>query len=123
MTLRRRAPMKPSRGTVWPFDVVAHVVTHQRDCIGPLAGMEGECFGQVVGDHVRASGGMGMKSRSVAVNCARLCFPHHEKKTHEGRDWRPKLLAVIADLHGDCVQCQRESIEEYGRPLGEGTHA
>lgn len=111
--------MKSSRGTTWPPAVTAHVQEHQHGCIGPLAGMPGECFGAIHGDHVRASGAVGMKSKSIAVNCARLCFPHHEKKTHEGRDWRPRLLDVIARLHGSCAACQRESIEEYGRPLGE----
>jgi hypothetical protein len=71
-------------------------------------------------DHVRASGGVGMKSDSVAVNAARLCWAHHDLKGREGRTWRPRLLDVIAQLHGECARCQREQIETYGVPLGEG---
>ena len=62
-----------------------------------------------------------MKSESIAVNCAHLCNgTHHPMKTNAGKTWRPKLLAVIAQLHGECDQCQRESIETYGAPLTEG---
>lgn len=61
-----------------------------------------------------------MKSDSIAVNGARLCrFVHHPLKTYAGKTWRPKLIAVIGKLHGECAQCQRESIERYGVPLEE----
>ena len=80
--------------------------------------MPGTCAGQSENDHVRASGGISMKSDSIATNCARLCNgTHHPMKTNEGKRWRPRLLEVIADLHGECAECQRESIERYGVPL------
>jgi hypothetical protein len=82
--------------------------------------MPGECIGPAIElDHVRV-GGMGMKSKSIATNAARLCARvHHPMKT-EHAEWRQRLLDVIARLHGECAQCQRESIEAYGVPLGEG---
>jgi len=114
----RRTALRPSAGTRWPPSVIAHVRTHQPPCIGPQAGMPGTCAGQSENDHVRASGGISMKSDSIATNCARLCNgTHHPMKTNEGKRWRPRLLEVIADLHGECAECQRESIERYGVPL------
>ena len=87
-------------------------------CIGPMAGMPGDCSGGIQSDHVRASGGFGMKSESIAVNCARLCgLTHHPMKTNHGATYRPLLLAAIARLHGECAQCQREAIVTYGAPL------
>ena len=117
--MRRYAPMKVSLGTRWPTEVRAHVYGHQPRCVGPEAGMPGPCEGGDELDHVRASGGVGMKSLSIAVNGARLCGAHHRLKTREGRTWRPRLLSVIADRHGRCSDCRRESIERYGMPLGE----
>ena len=116
--MRRSSALQPSRGTVWPPEVREHVAEHQRVCLGPLAGMPGECRGAAELDHVRASGGLGMKSASVAVNAARLCNWHHWLKGQRGRTYRPRLLDVIAFLHSECAQCQRESIETYGVPLG-----
>jgi len=117
--------MKRSRGTVWPPEVREHVREHQGwGCIGPQAGMPGECIGPAIElDHVRASHGTGMKSKSIAVNAARLCRVHHPMKTDHGSTYRPLLLAAIARLHGECAQCQRESIEVYGVPLEESVNA
>jgi hypothetical protein len=117
----RRTAIRPSSGTHWPSWVREHALSHQRrvGCLGPMAGMPGACAGELEGDHIRASGGMGMKSKSIATNYASLCSVHHFAKTQEGRAWRPVLIAVIARLHGECAACQRESIEEWGRPLEE----
>ena len=117
--MRRTSGLRPSTGTRWPREVRAHVYSHQPPCIGDLAGMPGDCMGESELDHVRA-GGTGMKSKSIAVNAARLCAWHHNLKTREGKTWRPRLLTVIAQRHGECADCQRESISEYGVPLGEG---
>jgi hypothetical protein len=117
--LRRYAPMKQSQGTVWPREVRAHVYSHQPDCLGPAVGMPGDCFGADELDHLRASGGLGMKSKSIAVNGARLCSMHHRLKGDEGRVWRPLLIAEVGRLAAECSPCQRESITEYGVPLQE----
>jgi hypothetical protein len=111
--VRRRTPLKPSRGTVWPDDVREHVREHQRGCIGPLAGMLGHCSPGTELDHIRASHGVGMKSESVASNAAQLCAWHHDMKTREGRRWRPVLLDVNRWLAGDCASCRAEREPEH----------
>ena len=111
--MRRYAPIAKSRGTVWPTEVRAHVHTHQSKCVGPLAGMPGACDSGDELDHVRASGGIGMKSKSIATNGARLCNWHHRLKTEAGKTWRPRLIDVIHSLIRDCAQCQEEWAREW----------
>lgn len=115
--MRRYTTPTRSRGTVWPAHVREHVYTHQRVCIGPLAEMDGMCDRYDDLDHLRASGAVGMKSKSIAVNGARLCGLHHREKTMRGKTWRPRLLGVIAILHGRCAECREEQMREYGQPF------
>lgn len=94
--IRRYTPLQPSSGTRIPADVDRHV--RQRDmnrCVGPLVGMAPPCEGLVERDHVRASGGMGMKSPSTASNLALLCGRHHRVKTENGHRWRQPLIDYI----------------------------
>lgn len=103
--LRRYSPIKPSRGTQWPPEVViaAHELHHWR-CLGAVVGMPGDCAGQLEPDHIRASGAIGKKSRSTLDNCAPMCSVHHRLKTREGRTWRPKLIeAVERAMSGELV--------------------
>lgn len=93
--LRRYSPLKASVGTRIPDDVRAFVMKRDLICVGAVVGMPGECFGQLETDHVRASGGLGLKSRSTADNLVRLCSNHHRLKTADGRVWRPILLDYI----------------------------
>ena len=93
--IRRYAPMKQSTGTRIPDDVRQFVTLRDRLCVGFVIGMPGECAGSYELDHVRASGGLGMKSRSTADNLVRLCGAHHRIKTEAGREWRPKLLDYL----------------------------
>jgi 5-methylcytosine-specific restriction endonuclease McrA len=58
-------------------------------------GWPGEHTSALELDHVRASGGMGMKSRSTADNLVSLCGDCHRMKTLNGRVARPALLAYI----------------------------
>ena len=96
MTLRRYAPLKPSTGTTWPPEVSEAIrVRDQGRCVGPLIGMAGECYGRPEKDHIRASGALGMKSRSTLDNGALLCSRHHRQKTDHGREWRPSLIAYV----------------------------
>lgn len=120
--MRRYAPMKQGTGTVWPSEVRVHVSSHQPGCLGPVAGMPGPCGGSVELDHIRASGAIGKKSKSIAVNGARLCGLHHRTKTEAGKTWRPVLLRLVSLLHGDCADCRAENLREYGVPL-EAEHA
>lgn len=74
-----------------------------RGCIGPAVGMPEPCQGGVELDHIRSSGGMGMKSESTLDNAAPLCGVHHRRKTNEGKRWRPRLIALVEKRLGtDC---------------------
>lgn len=95
MTLRRYAPIAPPKGTVWPTEVRMQAYIRDGGCVGPRVGMPGECSGSLELDHVRASGGIGMKSRSTLDNAAFLCGTHHRWKTAHGREARPLLLAYL----------------------------
>lgn len=116
MTLRRHTPMKQSTGTRWPPEVREHVYSHQPRCIGTLAGMPGPCEGSDELDHIRASGAVGLKSKSIAVNGARLCGAHHRMKGDRGKHWRPRLITVVRALYrtDNCDRCALEDAKEYG---------
>jgi 5-methylcytosine-specific restriction endonuclease McrA len=99
--IRRYAPVKPSRGTVIPYDLRLDVLHRDElatgGCVGfgrfPVA-----CSGPLELDHVRASGGMGMKSRTAADNLVSLCGNCHRYKTAYGRQARPVLLDYLAGV-------------------------
>ncbi len=104
MTLRRYAPMKPSRGTVWPQEVARAIRARDKLCVGPRAGFpelweDWRPDSPMEIDHVRASGGMGMKSRSTEDNGVLLCSWCHRWKTEHGREARPLLLAYLARFY------------------------
>lgn len=122
MTLRRYSEMKPSAGTQWPKEVREHIESHQPSCVGHLAGMPGPCGGSEEIDHIRASGGIGLKSKSIATNGARCCSMHHRIKTEAGKQWRPKLIDIVNQLASGCESCEAESLAEWGVPLNEHTH-
>jgi hypothetical protein len=109
--VRRYAPIAPSKGTVWPVEVREAAYARDKGCLGPRAGMPGPCQGEIELDHIRASGGIGMKSRSTLDNAASLCGAHHRVKTNAGRTWRPRLLDLIDHTHVEpvhgCPDCYR----------------
>jgi hypothetical protein len=95
--LRRKRPMRPSRGTTWPPEVKALIRLRDGGCIGPRVGMPGRCDGPLEIDHVRASGALGRKSPSTVNNGALLCrYAHHPMKTEHGSTWRPRIHEYIA---------------------------
>ena len=99
MTLRRCTPLKAGRGTAIPDEVRRQVLLRDSGCVGHrFAGMPGPCTFGLELDHVRASGAMGKKSPSTADNLVALCPVAHRMKTLEGRTWRPRLLAYLADV-------------------------
>ena len=95
MTLRRYAPLAPSRGTVIPPALRIEVFERDQGCVGPRVGMGYPCVGALELDHVRASHAVGLKSRTEADNLVTLCSSHHRMKTLDGRTWRPILLAYL----------------------------
>lgn len=98
MTLRTYAPMKQSRGTVIPPALRIEVLERDKGCAG-FGRLPGECAGGLELDHVRASHGMGMKSRTEADNLVALCGAHHRYKTSRGREVRPILLAYLETFY------------------------
>lgn len=69
-----------------------------RGCVAERAWGTGKtlpCDGPRDVDHVRASGGLGMKSPTHRSNMVVLCRWHHRAKTEYGKTWRPLLLAYL----------------------------
>ena len=93
--MRRYTPLKPSRGTVIPGAMRVRVLTRDNGCVG-FRLLDGECAGGLELDHVRASGGIGMKSVTCDCNLTSLCLSHHRWKTDHGRAVRPLLLDYLA---------------------------
>jgi hypothetical protein len=83
--------------------VRAHVRARDKGCVFAQLGVPHDCFGRPELDHVRASGGLGLRSRSTSDNLVLLCPWAHRIKTLQGRRWRPVLLAWIerAEQEGD----------------------
>jgi hypothetical protein len=103
--LRRYPTSRQARGTprsdpVSPA-VRAHVRARDRGCVFTRLGIPHACIGRLELDHVRASGGLGLRSRSTADNLVLLCPVAHREKTVDGRRWRPVLLAWIERTERD----------------------
>lgn len=106
MSLRRftplkRTPMKPSRGTEIPAAVRNYVKARDNYTCVMVHLMPGhQCYGGIELDHVRASGGVGMKSPSEAWNLVSLCSGGHRFKTENTRLVRPLLIAYLERVQG-----------------------
>jgi hypothetical protein len=72
------------------------VQARDHDCVFAQLGIPHDCFGRLELDHVRASGGLGLRSPSSPDNLVLLCPWAHREKTLHGRHWRPVLLTWIA---------------------------
>ena len=101
----RRYPTHRQRGTARPDPVSpavrAHVRERDRGCVFSRLGISHLCLGALELDHVRASGGLGLRSRSTPDNLVLLCPAAHRIKTLAGRRWRPVLLAWIEQAEPD----------------------
>jgi hypothetical protein len=75
--------------------VRAQVWARDQGCVFTQLGIPHDCFGRPELDHVRASGGLGIRSSSTPGNLVLLCPWAHRIKTLHGRLWRPVLLAWI----------------------------
>jgi 5-methylcytosine-specific restriction endonuclease McrA len=100
--VRRYSPLKPSKGTTWSPEVRLAILRRDNfTCVGRLVGfpLRANHMGLEL-DHVRASHGIGMKSRSTADNGVALCGECHRWKTEHGREARPLLLAYLSTFGG-----------------------
>lgn len=78
-----------------------YIHTRDRSCVAAkILTRYDECQGGLQIDHVRASGGLGMKSPSTRHNLLLLCAWHHKLKTEYGRVWRPLLIAYLERVEG-----------------------
>jgi hypothetical protein len=96
--LRARRPYNPPRRQDPLREIRGYIVARDRTCLGPRVGMPGQCWGMAEIDHVRASGGLGIKSPSTADNLVLLCSVHHQVRTLDGKRWRPLLLEYLAQV-------------------------
>jgi hypothetical protein len=93
--MRRYSPMKASKGTVIPPAMRLRVLYRDKGCVG-FGRFPVECAGPLECDHVRASGGMGMKSVTCDCNLVALFGSCHRWKTANGKVARPLLLDYLA---------------------------
>jgi 5-methylcytosine-specific restriction endonuclease McrA len=98
----RKAP-KVKRDTPDEAAEKRHVRERDRGCVAQRAAHtmihltfhDWRCDGPLDVDHVRASGGLGMKSPTHRTNMVVLCRHHHRLKTDWGKTWRPLLIAYL----------------------------
>ena len=90
-------PPKVKRDTPGEIAEKNYVRARDRDCVASAAWGKGTlpCQGQRDVDHVRASGGLSMKSPTHRTNMVVLCRHHHRAKTEYGKTWRPLLIAYL----------------------------
>lgn len=105
--IRRKSTVKRDSAA----EAAEKTYVRQRDkyCIGPHLSKQtfertaygySLCDGPLEVDHVRASGGLGIKSPTHRTNMVLLCHWHHKLKTEYGRIWRPLLLAYLERVEG-----------------------
>lgn len=95
--MRRYASPRRSAGEQIPVRLRIEVLARDQGCVG-YGRFPGDCLGPNEIDHVRASHGMGMKSRTELDNLVTLCGIHHRWRTEHGREGRPLLLAYLAQF-------------------------
>ena len=99
----KKAP-KVKRDTSTEAAEKAYVRARDKGCVAQRACRLGGvvhlayCDGPLDVDHVRASGGLGMKSPTHRTNMVVLCRWHHRLKTEYGKTWRPLLLAYLENV-------------------------
>ena len=101
----RKAP-KVKRDTDAEMAEKAYVRARDRGCVARrilvarIDGLPVICEGRLEVDHVRASGGLGMKSETHRRNMVLLCAHHHRAKTDYGKTWRPLLIDYLNRVEG-----------------------
>ena len=101
-----RKPPKVKRDTDQEIAEKNYVRARDRGCVArrilgvDSLGRPAPCNGHLDVDHVRASGGLGLKSETHRRNMVVLCRHHHEAKTQYGKTWRPLLIAYLERVEG-----------------------
>src|SRR5690606_36114238 len=83
-------------------DLAAYLAKRDGRCAMVKIRADHVCDGPSEIDHVRASGGLGLRSPSTKANTVRLCRWAHLTKTYLGRVIRPLLLDYIERM-GDAA--------------------
>ena len=100
---KRKTPTV-KRDTAHELAEKRYVRNRDNGCVAARPSMEQtgatRCDGPLDVDHVRASGGLGMKSPTHRTNMVVLCRWHHRLKTEYGKVWRPLLLAYLERVEG-----------------------
>jgi hypothetical protein len=97
----RRVKLRPRKDPV-TRELAAYLERRDGRCAMAKIRADHVCDGPSEIDHVRASGGLGLRSESSRRNCVRLCRWGHLTKTYYGKVWRPILLDWIA-RNGDAA--------------------
>ena len=99
---RHRRPLRPAggrkgRGHRDPVIDATWAAVRARDggCVGPRAGLPGDCGGPLELDHV-LNGGLALRGPSTEGNLVTLCRDHHRYKTEHARGARMLLVAYLA---------------------------
>lgn len=97
---------KPKRDTDQERAEKNYVRARDGGCVARVAAqgwwtIDQHCDGPLDVDHVRASGGLGMKSPTHRTNMVVLCRHHHRAKTEYGKVWRPLLIAYLERVEGN----------------------
>lgn len=90
----KRVKIRPRKDPV-TRELAAYLERRDGRCAMAKIRADHVCDGPSEIDHVRASGGLGLRSPSTRENTVRLCRHGHRLKTEWGRVWRPLLTAYI----------------------------
>jgi 5-methylcytosine-specific restriction endonuclease McrA len=102
----RMKPKKVKRDTDAERAEKNYVRARDNGCVARRSAATGnqfptlDCEGPLDVDHVRASGGLGLKSPTHRTNMVVLCRHHHRAKTEYGKVWRPLLIQYLERVEG-----------------------
>lgn len=95
----KKVKVRKHRDPVTP-ELYAYLQQRDGRCVMAKIRADHVCDGPTEVDHVRASGGLSMRSPSTKDNCVRLCRYGHNAKTAWGKVWRPLLLEYLLEVEG-----------------------
>lgn len=93
----KRVKIRPRKDPV-TRDLAAYLERRDGRCAMAKIRADHICDGPSEIDHIRSSGGLGLRSPSIKANCVRLCRWAHLQKTYYGKTIRPLLLYYIEEM-------------------------